>query len=29
LRPRLDTLSCTIPREAVPSGFSFVQEQRA
>ena len=29
LRPRLDTLSCTIPRESVPSGFSFVQEQRA
>ena len=27
LRPRLDTLSCTIPREAVPCGYSFAQEQ--
>jgi len=29
LRPRLDTLSCTIPRESVPCGYHFVEEQRA
>lgn len=29
LRPRLDTLSCTIPRESVPCGYRFVEEQRA
>ena len=28
LRPRLDTLSCTIPRESVPCGYHFVEEQR-
>ena len=29
LRPRLDTLSCTIPRESVPCGYRFVEEQHA
>lgn len=29
LRPRLDTLSCTIPREAVPANYTIVTEHHA
>jgi hypothetical protein len=26
LRPRLNMLSCTLPRDAVPSGWTFLEE---